>query len=813
MTPFESEEQLEDLQLPEEYPLLPLRDIVVFPYMVFPLFVGRPFSIEAIEEAIENNDRYIFLALQKDKDIEEPGEDDIYQVGTIATILRMMKLEDNRIKILVQGVARGRIKKFIEEDKLYKVQVEVLEGEEEIIEGNVEVDALIHSVKDLLDKAVSLGKQIVPDLLEIIKSVEEPGRLADLVASVLDIKSHEAQEILEIVDPIERLRAVHDIFLKEIGLLEIQHKIRVSARESMEKDQREYFLRQQIKAIQEELGEVDERKEEIETYKKKIEESGMPPEVKEEALKQLKRLEKMHPDSAEAGVIRTYLDWLVELPWNKRTKDRLDIKRAKKILDQDHYDLEKVKERILEYLAVQKLKKDKAIKGPILCFVGPPGVGKTSLGKSIAKAIGRKFVRQSLGGVRDEAEIRGHRRTYVGAMPGRIIQAIKQAGTKNPVIMLDEVDKIGADFRGDPASALLEVLDPEQNKDFVDHYLGVPFDLSEVLFICTANRIDTIPRPLLDRMEIIRIPGYSEEEKLYIAKNYLIPRQLKENGLKPKYIEFTDSALQFLIRGYTREAGVRTLERQIGAVLRKIAKEIALTGKKKKYRITKTTVRKALGAPIYIPEKEKEDEVGIVTGLAWTEVGGEILKIEATKMPGKGQLILTGSLGDVMKESAMAGLSYVKSKAEEYGIDPKEFTKYDIHIHVPAGAIPKDGPSAGISITTAIVSLFTELPVRADVAMTGEITLRGKVLPVGGLKEKILAAKRADIKTVILPEGNKEEVLEDLPPFVKKSMELIFVNHIDQVLPIAIKGFEDLLKKAKSKKKRSKTKSKEKAKA
>ena len=798
MTPFE-DEQMMDMPLPDELPLLPIRDIVVFPYMVFPLFVGRPFSIKAIEEAIENNDRYIFLSLQKDKDIEEPGKDDIYEIGTVATILRMMKLEDDRIKILVQGVARGKIKKFIKEDDFYKVKIDVLEDEEEI-EENIEVEALIHSIKDLLDKAVSLGKQIVPDLLEIIKSVEEPGRLADLVASILDIKSAEAQQILEIVDPIERLREVHDIFLKEVGLLEIQYKIRVSARESMEKDQREYFLRQQIKAIQEELGEADERKEEIETYKKKIEEAGMPEEVKKEAEKQLQRLEKMHPDSAEAGVIRTYLDWLVELPWSKRTKDKLDLKRAKKILDEDHYDLEKVKERILEYLAVQKLKKEKAMKGPIICFVGPPGVGKTSLGKSIAKALGRKFVRQSLGGVRDEAEIRGHRRTYVGAMPGRIIQAIKQAGTKNPVIMLDEVDKIGADFRGDPASALLEVLDPEQNKDFVDHYLGVPFDLSEVLFICTANRIDTIPRPLLDRMEIIRISGYSEEEKLYIAKNYLIKRQLKENGLKPKDVDFTDSALQFLIRGYTREAGVRNLERQIGAVLRKIAKEIALTGKKKKYRITKSMIKKFLGAPIYSPERELHDEVGVVTGLAWTEVGGEILKIEATKMPGKGQLILTGSLGDVMKESAMAGLSYVKSKAEEYKIDVEQFTKYDIHVHVPAGAIPKDGPSAGIAITTALVSLFTELPVRADVAMTGEITLRGKVLPVGGLKEKILAAKRAGIKTVILPAGNKDEVLEDLPPFVRRSIELIFVEHIDEVLPIAIKDFEKHIKKKRRKK-------------
>ena len=799
LNPFEDEQV--EIPIPEELPLLPVRDLVIFPYMVFPIFVGRPFSIKAIEEAIENHDRYIFLALQKDKDIEEPGADDVYPVGTVATILRMMRLDDDRIKILVQGTARARIKEFRKEDGMYKVKIEVLE-EPEVPEENIEVEALKHSIKDLIDKAIGLGKQIIPDLLDIIKSVDEPGKLADLVASILDLKSEEAQQILEITDPLERLRKVHDLLLKEVGLLEIQHKIRTAARESMEKDQREYFLRQQIKAIQEELGEKDERQEEIEQYQKKIEESGMPEEVRKEAEKQLKRLEKMHPDSAEAGVIRTYLDWLVELPWNKRTKDRLDLKRAKKVLDEDHYDLDKVKERILEYLAVQKLKKDKAVKGPILCFVGPPGVGKTSLGKSIARALGRKFVRQSLGGVRDEAEIRGHRRTYVGAMPGRIIQGIKQAGTKNPVFMLDEVDKLASDFRGDPASALLEVLDPQQNKEFVDHYLGVPFDLSEVMFICTANRIDTIPRPLLDRMEIIRIPGYSEEEKLYIAKNYLIPRQMKETGLKPKYVEFTDAGLKFLIRHYTREAGVRSLERQINAVLRKIAKEIALTGKKKKYRITKSLVKKFLGAPLYMPEKELQDEVGVVTGLAWTEVGGEILKIEATKMPGKGQLILTGSLGDVMKESAMTALSYVKSKAEEYKIDPELFQKYDVHVHVPAGAIPKDGPSAGISIATAICSLFTELPVRADVAMTGEITLRGKVLPVGGLKEKILAAKRAGIKDVILPKDNKDEVMEDLPPFARKDINLIFVEHVDEVFKIAIKDFEKRIKqKRKSRKK------------
>jgi len=787
MGPFE--DKLDLLELPSTYPLIPTRDVVVFPYMVFPLFIGRPFSIKAVEEALDNNQRYIFLSLQKDKEKEILTKKDIHEIGVVATIIRMMKLEDNRIKILVQGVSRGRIKELKKVDDYYQVEVEIIEDPE--VEETLEVQALKHSLKDLLDKAISLGKQIVPDLVEIIKSVEEPGRLADLVASILDIKADEAQQILEILDPVERLRFVHDKFLKEVGILELQQKIRISAREAIEKDQREYFLRQQIKAIQEELGERDEKQEEIENYKKKIEESGMPDEIKEEALKQLKRLEKMHPDSAEAGVIRTYLDWLVELPWNKRTKDRLDLKIAKKILDEDHYDLEKIKERILEYLAVLKLKKesskDKSIKGPILCFVGPPGVGKTSLGRSIAKALNRKFVRISLGGVRDEAEIRGHRRTYVGAMPGKIIQSIKQAGTKNPVIMLDEVDKIGLDFRGDPTAALLEVLDPEQNKEFVDHYLGVPFDLSEVMFICTANRLDTIPRPLLDRMEVIRLSGYSEEEKLHIAKKYLIPKQLKENGLDEKTVEFSDKAITFLIRGYTREAGVRNLERQIGSIIRKIAKKIIETGKKKKYKINPSLIKKFLGAPIYSTEKEEKDEIGVVTGLAWTEVGGEILKIEVTKMDGKGNLVLTGSLGDVMKESARIAFSYVKSKAKELGIDPEEFGKYDLHIHVPAGAIPKDGPSAGIAITTGIASVFTNRPVRSDVAMTGEITLRGKVLPVGGLKEKILAAKRAGIKTVILPKDNKEEVMSDLPPYVRKSMNLIFVDHIDEVFKIALR--------------------------
>ncbi len=795
--PFDEPDIIE-ANIPEELPVLPLRDLVIYPHMVFPIFVGRDFSLKAVDEAVNKYNRYIFLVLQKDKDIDNPNEGDIYQIGTVATILRTMNLEDNRVKILVQGIGRGRIVELKKEDGYFKGKIEILKEPE--IEEDLEIEALKHSIKDLLNRAVQLGKQILPDLLEIIKSVEEPGKLADLVASILEQKTEQAQDILEIIDIKERLRKVHDLLLKEVRLLELQQKIRDAAREHMERDQKEYFLRQQIKAIQEELGEKDDKQEEIENYKKKIEEAGMPEEVRKEAEKQLKRLEKMHPDSAEAGVIRTYLDWLVELPWNKRTKDKLDLKRAKKILDKDHYDLEKVKDRILEYLAIQKLRKGKGIKGPILCFVGPPGVGKTSLGKSIAKALGRKFIRQALGGVRDEAEIRGHRRTYVGAMPGRIIQGIKQAGTKNPVFMLDEVDKLASDFRGDPASALLEVLDPEQNKEFVDNYIGLPFDLSEVLFICTANRIDTIPRPLLDRMEVIRIPGYSEEEKLYIAKNYLIPRQLKETGLSERYVEFTDSGLQYLIRHYTREAGVRSLERQINATLRKIAKEIALKGKKKKYRITKSLVKKLLGAPLYMPEKEEKDQIGVVHGLAWTAVGGEILKIEATKMPGKGNLVLTGSLGDVMKESAMTALSYIKSRSKEYGIDPQIFQKYDIHVHVPAGAIPKDGPSAGISIATAICSVLMELPIRSDVAMTGEITLRGNVLPVGGLKEKILAAKRVGIENVILPKDNRDEVMEDLPTFVRKDLNLIFVEHVEEVFKTAIRYFEQRIKEVKEKK-------------
>jgi Lon-A peptidase. Serine peptidase. MEROPS family S16 len=636
-----------------------------------------------------------------------------------------------------------------------------------------------------LDRAVALGKQVIPDLLMVIRELEDPGKLADLTASISDIKSHEAQKVLESLDPIERLKLVYQYLSNEVGMLEVQTRIRNTARERIEKEQREYFLRQQLKAIQEELGELDEKKEEIENYRKKLAQLKLSKEVREEIEKQIKRLERMHPESAEAGVIRTWLDWVLELPWNKKTKDRYNLERVKEILDRDHYNLEKVKERIIEYLAVKKLTKGKSTAVQILCFVGPPGVGKTSLGKSIAEALGKKFVRISLGGIRDEAEIRGHRRTYVGALPGRIIQAVKQAGTKNPLIVLDEVDKISISFQGDPAAALLEVLDPEQNKTFTDLYIGLPFDLSEVFFICTANRVDTIPRPLLDRMEVIYLSGYSEEEKVFIAKNHLLPKLLPLHGFKEGEVIFQEEALLEVIRGYTRESGVRNLQRQLGTILRKLALR-KLRGEKPPFEVKAQDIKGFLGVPKRFTDKEDTPMVGLAIGLAWTEVGGEIMLIEATRFKGKGNLILTGSLGDVMKESAQAAMSYIKSKAEDYGINPEEFANWDVHIHVPEGAVPKDGPSAGITIATALLSLFTNIPVRSDIAMTGEVTLRGRVLPVGGLKEKILAAKRAGIYEVILPEKNKDEVLEDLPAYVRDKMTFHFVKDLDQVFEKAI---------------------------
>ncbi|MEN8264503.1 MAG: endopeptidase La [Nitrospirota bacterium] len=771
-----------EVEIPKSLPILPVRDVVIFPYMILPLFVGRDISIKAIEEASGEN-KLIMLVSQKDVNVETPSEDDLYKVGTVGSILRMLKLPDGRLKILVQGIAKAKVSDFTKTDPFFVGDIEKI-FDDELPELTLEIEALMRNVKELVDKSLALGKSFLPDIIVLIENIEEPGRLADLVASNLGLKADQAQELLELTDPIVRLTKISEILNREVELLLVQQKIQSDVKGEIDKTQREYFLREQLKAIQKELGEIDEKTEEILDLKEKIEKAKMPEKVEKEAKKQINRLEKMHPDSAEAGTIRTYVDWLIEIPWSKSTKDKLDIKKAKKILDQDHYDLEKVKERILEYLGVRKLKAK--MKGPILCFAGPPGVGKTSLGKSIARALGREFFRMSLGGMRDEAEIRGHRRTYVGAMPGRIIQGLKTAGTNNPVFMLDEIDKIGMDFRGDPASALLEVLDPEQNFAFADHYLGVPFDLSNVMFITTANMIHPIPSPLRDRMEVLSLSGYTAEEKVGIAKNYLIPKQLDEHGLTAKNIKINDNALLHVITQYTGEAGVRNLEREIANLCRKVARKTA-EGQVKKYVITDKNLSKYLGVPKYLPEEEiKKDEVGLATGLAWTEAGGDIIYIEATIMKGKGGITLTGQLGDVMKESAHAALSYIRSKAKSLKISNSMFSSNDIHIHVPAGAIPKDGPSAGITMATAIASVFTGKAVHKNIAMTGEVTLRGSVLPIGGLKEKTLAAKRMGINKVIIPKRNEKD-LEEIPKYIKKDMKFIPVETMDQVIKNALK--------------------------
>jgi ATP-dependent Lon protease len=780
MSEFNIEDQ--EIDIPESLPVLPVRDVVIFPYMILPLFVGRDISIKAIEQAGESN-KLILLISQKDVNVESPSKEDLYRVGTVGTILRMLKLPDGRLKILVQGLAKARILDYSQTEPFYVGSIEKVIDQQQP-ELTLEVEALMRNVKELVDKSLALGKSFLPDIIVLIENIEEPGRLADLVASNLGLKAEQAQELLEQTDPILRLNKISEILNREVELLLVQQKIQSDVKGEIDKTQREYFLREQLKAIQKELGEIDEKTEEIHDLRKKVESAKMPEKVDKEALKQVNRLEKMHPDSAEAGTIRTYIDWLVEIPWSKSTIDNLDIKRAKKVLDEDHYDLEKVKERMLEYLGVRKLKEK--TKGPILCFVGPPGVGKTSLGKSIARALGREFYRMSLGGMRDEAEIRGHRRTYVGSMPGRIIQGIKTAGMNNPVFMLDEVDKIGMDFRGDPASALLEVLDPEQNFSFADHYLGVPFDLSNVMFITTANLMDPIPSPLRDRMEVLSLSGYTAEEKIGIAKNYLIPKQLDENGITEKNIKINDSALMQIITHYTGEAGVRNLEREIAHLCRKVARKIA-EGKVKKYVMSSRNLSKYLGVPKFLPEEEiKKDEVGVATGLAWTESGGDIIYIEAIIMKGKGNLTLTGQLGDVMKESAHAALSYIRSKARSLGINNSVFSNNDIHIHVPAGAIPKDGPSAGITMATSIASVFTGRAVHKNIAMTGEVTLRGSVLPIGGLKEKSLAAKRMGINKVIIPKRNEKD-LEEIPKYIKKDMQFIPAETMDSVLKNALK--------------------------
>jgi len=771
----------QQITIPDVLPVLPLPDVVVFPYMIVPLFVNREQAAKAVDQALAEN-RMILLVSQKDGNIDDPKPADLHDFGTVSTIMRMLKMPDGRVRILVQGFSRAKVEYFDESNPYLTAKVQP-KTEPQVTAATPELEALVRNVKSSLERMVALGKNISPDLVAIATNLDDPGRLADLVASNLDLKVDKAQEVLVLIDPIDRLRLVNQLMAKETEVLEIQNDINTQARGEMDKSQREFYLRQQMKAIQQELGEGNELQEEIEQYREKLKKAKMPKEVSEEAERQLGRLERMHPDAAETATLRNYLDWMVSLPWTKSTKDNLDLKKAQKILDEDHYGLEKIKERIIEHLAVRKLKKDS--KGPILCFVGPPGVGKTSLGKSIARALGRKFVRMSLGGVHDEAEIRGHRRTYVGALPGRVIQSIHQAGTNNPVFMMDEVDKIGADFRGDPSSALLEVLDPEQNFAFRDNYLGVPFDLSNVMFVTTANMLDTIQPAFRDRMEIIQLSGYTAEEKLEIAKRHLIPKQIEEHGLKKTQIQFTDEGVRAIINNYTQEAGLRNLEREIAAVCRKVARQIAM-GEKKVRKIHTDNLDQFLGRPKIIQEELlKRDQIGVATGLAWTPVGGDILFVEATAMKGRGGLMLTGQLGDVMKESAQAALSYLRSHAKEFGFPEDFFPKNDIHVHVPEGAIPKDGPSAGVTMATAILSLLTLKPVHRKIAMTGEITLRGEVLPVGGIKEKVLAARRAKIDTVILPSLNKRD-LEDVNETIRKEMKFIFVDDLQSVFKAAL---------------------------
>ncbi|MGI6453204.1 MAG: endopeptidase La [Syntrophomonadaceae bacterium] len=760
--------------------MLPLRGLLVFPYTVIHLDVGRKKSINAIEEAMLSG-KEIFLATQKEAQTDEPQEADIFRVGTVAEIRQILKMPGGAMRVLVEGFHRGRIETYLRYDPYFRVLIE--EYKDDPTEKNSEIEALMRALIAKFEQYVRMSKKIPPETVVAVVSIEEPGRLADVIASHLALRINEKQQILEAYNIERRLDYLCELLAKEMEVLELERKINIRVRKQMEKTQKEYYLREQMKAIQKELGEKDERASEVEELKEKIEKANLPKDVSEKAYKELERLEKMPPMVAEAVVVRNYLDWILSLPWSEETKDRLDLKTAENILDQDHYGLEKPKERILEYLAIRKLAKK--MKGPILCMVGPPGVGKTSLGKSVAHALGRKFVRISLGGIRDEAEIRGHRRTYVGSMPGRIIQGMKQAGSKNPVFLLDEIDKMTMDFRGDPASALLEVLDPEQNNVFSDHYLEIPFDLSKVLFITTANLSYNIPRPLLDRMELIEISGYTEEEKVPIALDYLIPKQLREHGLKEENVSFSEGAIRKIIREYTREAGVRNLERQIASICRKVARKV-VEDRGLSVNITANSVTKYLGKEIFrYGVAEKEDQVGVATGLAWTETGGDILSLEVALLKGKGKLILTGKLGDVMKESAQAALTYVRFRSEQLAIEPSVHEDYDIHLHIPEGAIPKDGPSAGITIATSMASAMSGLPVKSHVAMTGEITLRGRVLPIGGVKEKILAAHRAGIDTIILPMENKKD-LDEIPAHVRKKINFVLVNHMDEVLAEAL---------------------------
>jgi len=766
-----------DAEIPDILPLMPVRDVVVFTDMVLPLFVGREKSVRAVQEAVAK-EGYMFLATQKDPAVENPNTEEIYSTGTVSRVLRMLKLPDGNVKILVQGFAKAKVVQYTRKRSLYRVKYEFIE-EKPVDDINLEVEALMRNVRDHCEKILVLRGELTGDVITVLQSVEEPGKLADLVASNLRLKIEDSQRLLEIVDPVKRLKKVNDLLAREVQLSSMQAKIQSDVKDEISKSQRDYFLREQVRAIYRELGEQDENLQEYEEYRKKIKHARMPQEANKEAANQLQRLEKMHPDSAESTVVRTYLDWLVEMPWKKSSKDVIDIKRAKKTLDKDHYGLDPIKDRILEYLSVRIL--NPKMKGPILCFVGPPGVGKTSLGQSIARAMKRKFIRISLGGMRDEAEIRGHRRTYIGAMPGRILQGMKQCGTNNPVFMMDEIDKLGSDFRGDPSSALLEALDPEQNSEFSDHFLNLPFDLSKVMFILTANSTDSIPSALLDRMEVINLSGYTEEEKMTIASRHLIPRQIIENGLKLKSVSISAAALRQVIAEYTSEAGLRNLEREVGTICRKVARQIA-EGRKKAFKITRGNLHQYLGVARYIPEMDQEkSQIGLATGLAWTQVGGEVLYVEASLIGGKGELIVTGQLGDVMQESVRAAVTYTRANIQTLGIKKIDFDNLDLHIHVPAGAIPKDGPSAGIAMATALISTLSGRAVRNDVAMTGEVTLRGRVLPIGGLKEKSLGALRAGIRKIIIPEKNKKDLTE-IPPIVRRKIKFIPVRHMEQVL-------------------------------
>ena len=770
-----------DAEIPGILPLMPVRDVVVFTDMVLPLFVGREKSVRAVQEAVAK-DGFLFLATQLDPAIENPGTDEIFSTGTIGRVLRMLKLPDGSVKILVQGFAKARILRYTSRRSLYRVKVEQI-VEPALDKISLKTEALMRNVRENCEKILVLRGEMSGDVITVLQSVEEPGKLADLVASNLRLSIEDSQQLLEIVDPKKRLKKINDLLAKEVQLSSMQAKIQAEVKDELSKSQRDYFLREQVRAINRELGESDDSLLELEEYKKKIKRARMPKEADKEAAKQLKRLQQMHPESAESTVVRTYLDWLVDMPWSKSSNDVIDIKKARQLLDKNHHGLDNIKKRILEYLSVRKL--NPKTKGPILCFVGPPGVGKTSLGQAIAKALNRKFVRISLGGIRDEAEIRGHRRTYIGALPGRILQGLKQCNTNNPVFMMDEIDKLGADFRGDPSAALLEALDPEQNSAFSDHFMNLPFDLSRVMFVLTANTTDTIPSALLDRMEVINMAGYTQEEKAAIAFKHLLPRQIKEKGLKAQALKISAGAIDQIICEYTAEAGVRNLEREIGTICRKAAR-LTAENKQKKFQITRLNLHKYLGVAKFMPEMDQEQsQVGLATGLAWTQVGGEVLYVEASLIVGKGELIVTGQLGEVMQESARAALTYTRANMSRFGVKKQRFDDLDIHIHVPAGAIPKDGPSAGIAMATALISTLSNRPIRNDVAMTGEVTLRGRVLPIGGLKEKTLGALRGGIRKIIYPEKNRKDLAE-IPKKIKRRLDFIPVGSMEEVLEVAL---------------------------